>query len=466
MEASSLIFAAPNRAAPKASTPDSPPVTKAAGAAARTPSVTLPLRFVLTGLLSLLLGMTWLAARPILLAGYHYSPEFVAVTHLFALGWVTSIVMGAMYQLVPVALETQLYSERLARWHFGFHLVGFLGMVAMFRIWDMKQVGHFGTILGLGVGLFVYNLVRTLRRVPRWNVVATAIASGLAWLTLTILAGLFLASAKCWPQISPFSPLAQMHAHAHLGVVGVFLLLILGISYKLIPMFTLSDVQNHRRATLSLWLINTGLGGLVVTLALASPWKLLFALIVITGLAVYAVELLAILRARKRRKLDWGVIYFLTALSLLVPLSILAVILCWPALPSMEFTVQLENVYGFLALLGVVTFAILGMLFKIGPFLVWYARYSREIGRHKVPSLAELYSTRLQAATYWLYLAGLVATCASIALADETAVRWSFMLLVVAFLLFATNMGLILSHLFRPRLEPLPAIGLPKGSPA
>lgn len=87
-----------------------------ASAKAHVPSIILPLRFVTTGLVSLFLGMTWLAFRPILLAGYHYSPEFVALTHLFALGWVTSIMMGAMYQLVPVALETRLHSERLARW--------------------------------------------------------------------------------------------------------------------------------------------------------------------------------------------------------------------------------------------------------------------------------------------------------------------------------------------------------------
>jgi hypothetical protein len=179
--------------------------------------------------------------------------------------------------------------------------------------------------------------------------------------------------------------------------------------------------------------------------------------VIIAGLGVYAVELRAILRARKRRTLDWGLKYFLTALSLLAPLSGLAVVLCWPTLPPNEFTTQLENVYGFLALFGVVTFAILGVLFKIVPFLVWYARYSKEIGRHKVPSLADLYSNRLQATTYWLYVTGLLATSISVGLANETGVGWSFGLIVAALIAFAVNMGIILSHLLRPRLEPLPA---------
>src|SRR5690606_36539429 len=130
------------------------------------------------------------------LATYHYNQHVIALTHLFVLGWITTIVMGAMYQLVPVALETRLYSERLAKWQFVFHVVGLVGMVWMFRIWDMTQVGHFGSALGFGVLLFVYNIVRTLLRVPKWNVIATAVASALGWISLTILAGLSLACAK------------------------------------------------------------------------------------------------------------------------------------------------------------------------------------------------------------------------------------------------------------------------------
>ena len=131
-----------------------------------------------------------------LLAGYHYNQYVIAATHLFVLGWICSVVMGAMYQLVPVALETKLYSERLARWQFVFHVVGFVGMVWMFRVWNMEQVGHFGSVLAVGVGLFVYNMARTLWRVPKWNVTATAVSAALAWISLAIIPGLSIAAAK------------------------------------------------------------------------------------------------------------------------------------------------------------------------------------------------------------------------------------------------------------------------------
>ncbi|MHB8522209.1 MAG: cbb3-type cytochrome c oxidase subunit I [Limisphaerales bacterium] len=418
------------------------------------PSVSLPLRFVLTGMLALFTGVIGLVARPDILATYHYNQYVIALTHLFTLGWITSVIMGAMYQLVPVALETRLYSERLARWQFALHVVGLVGMVSMFWVWNPRQVGHFGSIMALGILLFVYNLGRTLKQSPRRNVIATAIAAALFWLLLTMVAGLYLAAAKCWT-FSPFAPLAQMHAHAHLGVLGFFVMMIVGVSFKLVPMFGLSEVQNARRAAWSIGLLNAGLVGLFVTLLIGSAWKLAFALVVIGGLAVYGWELIAILRARKRRHLDWGLRYFLTAVLMLAPLSVIGLVLAWPGLPATAFTTQLENVYGFLALIGLVTLAILGMLYKIVPFLVWYHRYSPEIGRRKVPALADLYSAPLQAAGFWLYLAGLLAASVSTALGNQAAVRWSCVLLAGSLLLFAVNMGKILSHLVRPQIQPL-----------
>src|SRR5208283_5944374 len=132
--------------------------------------------------------------------------------------------------------------------------------------------------------------------------------------------------------------------------------------------------------------------------------------------------MIAILSARKRQPLDWGLTSFLTAISLLAPLSGLGLVLSWPGLPLNTLTGRLENVYGFLALAGVVSFAIIGMFYKIIPFLVWYGSYSRQIGLRKVPSLADLYSPALQALGYWAYVAGLVGTTIAMVLANAVAV--------------------------------------------
>lgn len=454
------------------------------------PSIGVPLRFMLTGLLALLAGMIWLVCSPRLLATYHYNQYVIAVTHLFVLGWICSIVMGAMYQLVPVALETRLHSERLARWQFVFHAVGFIGMVWMFSAWNLKQVGHFGAVLAVGVLLFVYNIARTLLKVPRWNVTATAVTAALSWVLFAITAGLSIAAAKLSYELAAASPssgpmgvlvhglkslagfvahfdqISAMHAHAHLGVVGFFTLMIVGVSYKLIPMFTLSELQSPRRARRSVVLLNIGLAGAFITILLRSRWKLAFALVLIAALAFYARELAAILRARKRHALDWGIRYFLTAVAVLIPLSLLSLALSWPGLPLTQFTGQMENLYGFLGLIGFVTFAIVGMLYKIIPFLVWFGVYSRQIGRAQVPSLADMYSTRLQAIGYWTFLSGLAVTSVAILLSNQIAVQIGCSVLALSLLALALNVGLILAHFIRPQTRPLGARLQPVGGAA
>ncbi len=457
MEAISPASTAPEATATARDTECRPPARKASLASEHAPDVTLPLRFIVLGLVSFVIATVWLAFRPDLLVAYHYGPHVIALTHLVVLGFICSVVMGAMYQLTPVALETRLHSERLARIHFWCHLIGVPGMVAMFWIWNMKQVGHFGTFFGVGVGLFAWNIARTLRRAPRWNAVAYGIASSTAWLVVTMLAGLFLASAKCWPQINPLDPLGGLHAHAHLGVLGCFAILIVAVSYRLLPMFLLSTIQSERRACWSLHLLNVGVAGLVTTIALKSPWKLAFAFVVIAGLTVYAIELGAILRARKRRSLDWGLRSFLSAMGVLGILAILGAVLCWPTLPANDFTTRLENVYGFLALFGFVGWAILGMLYKILPFLVWYRAYAAEIGRSQVPVLHEMYSHPLQAIGFWTYAAGLATTALAMAAGSEPLVQASWLWLVASVAIFLVNAGLILRHLVRPRLQPLPS---------
>lgn len=447
--------------------------------AAAAPSVSLPLSFILTGLAALVTGFVWLATQPTLLTTYHYNQNIIALTHLLVLGWICSVVMGAMYQLVPVALETKLYSERLARWQFALHVIGFVGMVWMFKTWNMKQVGHFGSVLALGVGLFVYNLTRTLLRVPKWSVVATGIASSLLWLSITVLAGLSIVAGKCAYDstdgvavvggvrslvgglralgvfMSRFDAISAMHAHAHLGVIGLFTMLIVGVSYKLVPMFTLSEVQSRRRASFSMLLLNTGLLGAFISVLLHSPWKAFFALVICAALAIYGWEIVAIVRARKRATVDWGVKTFLTALGMLAPVSVMGGVLAWPRLPLNVFTGQLENLYGFLALIGFVTFAIVGMLHKIIPFLVWFHSYSRYVGHSQVPTLAELYSERLQLIGYWTWLAALAMAGAGILAQNETVERIGTVALLATLALFAVNIGKMLSHILNPKLKPL-----------
>lgn len=422
-----------------------------------------------------------LALRPGLLAAYHYNQEIIAITHLLVLGFLLSVISGALYQLVPVVLETRLHSERLARLHYGVHLISVAGMVVMFWRWDMKQVGHFGSGLAFGVGLLAWNLGRTLVQARRWNPVSFGVTSAIVWLVAVIGAGLALAAAKSTYELTGrtdvqpmlavtlagleavqtflarFEPLAVMHAHAHLGLLGVFVLLTCAVAFRLVPMFLLGEIQSPRRAWAALGCLNAGTLAVFLTVLTQSPLKPAAGLLVLAGVTLYLGELRAIVRARRRLNLDWGIRMFLFSQALLLPTAALGLALSLPGQPLTEFIGRLETAYGFLAILGVVGLAILGMLYKIIPFLVWFASYNHAIGRFRTPALHDMYSHGLQAWGAGLWVAGLVTSLAAILLGSPAPARLGAFLLLLSLASFALNVARILRHFFRPRLQPLNA---------
>jgi hypothetical protein len=141
--------------------------------------------------------------------------------------------------------------------------------------------------------------------------------------------------------------------------------------------------------------------------------------------------------------------------ALLIPLSLLSVTLSWPGLPLNPFTGQLENLYGFLGLIGVVSLAIMGMLYKIIPFLVWFGVYGKHIGRARVPALADMYSPRLQMIGYWSFLTGVVAISVGILRQSESGVRFGSLFFTTSVVVLLINAGKILTHAARPQITPL-----------
>lgn len=452
------------------------------------PDVRLPLCFMLTGMVSLATAAIVLATRPDLLATYHYNQHIIAVTHLVVLGFLLSVVSGALYQLVPVVLETRLHSERLARAHYAIHLVSVAGMVWMFWTWNMKQVGHFGSGLAAGVGLLVWNLGRTLIRARRWNPVSFGVASALAWLTSTIVAGLALAAAKSTYELTGrtdvqpalaatlagleatqrflahFEPMAVMHAHAHLGVLGVFILLTCSVAFRLVPMFVIGELRSPRRAWAAIACLNAGTAAAFLAILLQSRLKLAAALLVCVGVGFYLAELKAIVRARRRVALDGGIRLFLVSQSLLVPTAVLGLVLAVPGLQLTEFVGRLETAYGFLAILGVIATAILGMVYKILPFLVWFSAYGRAIGRHRTPALHDMYSAPLQQTGGRAWILALTLGLAGILLASPGISRLAAMLVCLSLVTLAVNTARILGHLIWPRLQPLTPPGKPSST--
>jgi len=363
----------------------------------------LPLAFMGLALAWLGAATVMLVASPGVLALSHGAPAVVALAHAWVLGVFVTAATGAVYQIAPVALGTTLWSERYGWWHFALQAVSIPGMVWAFSRWDMALLGHFGTAFALGIGLFATNTWKTVRRSGCRDAVAWSLILSSGWLLLTVLVGLVFGANRFWRFI-PLDPLALLRAHAHLGLIGFFLTLFQGVTFRLVPMFTLGDVPDWRPVRAGLWLSQLGLLGLAPALA----WRAEFAAaasgaLVLAGIIASSRALHQTLATRKKRILDPGLRAFVSGSVMLLIAALAGCALLWPGSRGGSAPGGFNAmVYGVLVVMGGLLPVIAGMMCKIVPFLTWMRAYGPKVGRVPTPAAGALSNPRLESSALGL----------------------------------------------------------------
>jgi len=70
--------------------------------------------------------------------------------------------------------------------------------------------------------------------------------------------------------------------------------------------------------------------------------------------------------------------------------------------------------FGFTLFFGFFGFFIVGHIYKILPFLVWYQRYSSLVGKIKVPMLNDMVKEKVADIQFWITLIGLLLAISAI----------------------------------------------------
>src|SRR5690606_14082030 len=127
-----------------------------------TPSTNLVIPHFATGAILWLLAVILIAAYPEIFTQHYFSPKLLAITHLVVLGWISMIIFGALYQLIPVILEVKLFSEPLGKLSFYCLCIGTI--VLAYAFWNnaLKATLYLAAILLLAaVLLFIINIFTT-----------------------------------------------------------------------------------------------------------------------------------------------------------------------------------------------------------------------------------------------------------------------------------------------------------------
>lgn len=421
----------------------------------RTPDAGLPIRFIGTGLVGYLVlqaFVAWQAGE--LAAGGLQTREMLVTTHLFTLGWGTMVVVGAMYQLLPVILEVSLHSEPLGYASWWLYAPGVAIMVSGFWLPDTTVIAIGGTLVVAGMHFFLWTARRTMRaREARPSTSARYLRVSLTFLGLTLVWGFTLALNLRYRFLGG-AAFDQLATHAALGLGGWFTLTAIGVSYRLIPMFSVSTGFSERPAAPLLWTLAVGFGGLALSASLGSPARNAFLWLTGLGLFGYLAHAAHIVSRRHRPRLELTLKFAIAAWTALG--TVTAAVLLWNAglLPGLIGRLgpdafdprRLAAALGYLGAMGWLSLLIVGMLYKILPFMVWYALYRERAGREKTPLLKDLWSERGGTIAFWLLVTGTPATAAGIAVGSPALAQAGAWVSLAGAGVFAGTMAQVLAH--------------------
>lgn len=387
-------------------------------AAAKAPPAHLPGIHFAAALAFFVAGTAGLVVlSPVVAAGQVLSPRIAALTHLFTLGWITTSIMGALYQFLPVALDEPIRSVRIAYITFAAYVPGLAVFAA--GVGAVRHVPMLAgaALLATGVLLFAGNLAVTLRRAVRRDVTWWALALATVHLVFTLVLGLALAGNLRWGWLGG-GRLAAIGVHLHVALAGWVLLVMIGVAHRLLPMFLLSHGAGDRFARAAVALIATGAGVLALlhhAPPLISRW--IPAAFIALGLLAFLLQARAYFAHRHRPALDPGMRLAAGALALLA----LALAASWPVVSGIA-SIRFAAAYVAAAILGISLF-VAAHYYRIVPFLVWYHRFGPLAGRRPVPRVHDLYSARLASIATSALIVGALVTVVSIATGAAASAR-------------------------------------------
>ncbi|WP_187261885.1 hypothetical protein [Pontibacter beigongshangensis] len=379
--------------------------------------------------------------------GHYFHPKLLTLTHVAVLGWATMLIFGALYQLLPVVLECRLYSERLAIASFVLLATGTISLSYAFWTFQVGWVMHLAACaLFLSFLLFSINVTQTARKAPAWTIDADFIVTSSFWLLATGSVGLLMA-LNFTMAFLPADHLHYLQLHAHIGMAGWFLLLIMGVGAKLIPMFLLAHPESTRKLSRAYYLINAGLVLFVFDhLFFQTGLLFLYAILVVAGVVFFLLYLHDAYKTRQRQDLDLGMQQtFVALVLLLLPLVLLMIVSSRAALPQNLLSI-IYLVYGISVFLGFVSALILGQTFKTLPFIVWMHAYENHVGRYKTPLPKDMYRHAWLRWQNISYLLGYVLLVAGVLLQVQALILAGAIGFLVTSLLYTANVYLMLLH--------------------
>jgi len=352
------------------------------------PPLSVPLRFFLTApVFGIVASLLMLVSGPEIFASRWSLPAF-ALTHLITLGFITMVMIGAVQQLLPVLVGSPVKKAVLISTIL--HLLMITGvplLVAGFLL-DMQVVLTAAfLVLGACFTLFLAVTMHCLFTAESQSESVTAMHLSVISLAIAIGIGICVGSGLT-ADMTVFADVVWTDIHLGWALLGWTGLMFIGVGFQVVPMFQLTPAYP---GMVMKWLART-IFGLLLMYSLSyvirpdlASWLMLLPMMCF---ALFAVVTLSLQGQRKRRIPDVTLDYWKLGM-----VSILVAVLLWiirHLLPDQELFPAMELVIGIIVLVGVLISLIVGMMYKIVPFLIWFHLQSRLDEYVKLPTMRQM----------------------------------------------------------------------------
>jgi len=410
----------------------------------QSPPLGVPLRFFLTAPLFVAAGGLVLLSHPEALTD-RWSAPMLAVTHAWVLGFMLMIMLGALQQVIPVLIGVPLPApERVSRHG---HLLLTAGTALLIFAFLGDAAGVFSVaaaLLAAGVIVVAWPAFGAVIRSPSAHATARGVGSALAALVVTLAFGVWLALGQ-----GGLVPLARQWTDVHLtwGLVGWTVLLVSAVAWQVVPMFQITP--RYPRRFMHGFAPALGLALLLWSIGKAADWtplRLAGAGLLSLVLSAFAAVTLYLQSKRRRRVPDATLDFWRLAMAALVG----AVSTWWlgrwmPQIPQVVPVILLA--------VGFAGSAILGMLYKIVPFLVWlhltlFAQ-ARGVAPRGIPNMKQVIPSERPRWLFRLHLAWLAILLSAPYRPEWTGRAAGLLALALAGLLFWHLLGAV--RLYRER---------------
>ena len=359
------------------------------------PPISVPFRFFLTApIFGVVISFVFLFT-PFNETSNQYSHFAIGIVHLFTLGILSMIIFGAMQQMMPVLAGAVIKKPRLfANVVYSSLTLGTL-LLSFSFILEIRFLLHIA-ILFLLIAFLTFFIVSIKLLFSVKYLTSTVKAMRLFSLAgiITLFLGLYLAVSHITLNFDE-NYYMLLFLHILFGLCGFALLLIMGVSFQVIPMFYVAldfpkFVQNKMPLILFALLF-------IFAIFLYFEINLLILKVIFIGLIIsFCFYGLKSLNNRKRPVFDATLWYWKLSLSSLI----ISMIIWLGGFFESNYILAIVFAFGFLYSL------LQGMVYKIIPFLSWFHLNSK--GYFKLPTIREFIDERYIKIHFFLHICSII----------------------------------------------------------